>query len=341
MLKNYYKCEQQLFIRHKIKQTLIKTTDILKFIEGTLPEDQRYKVQLWIDSSESNRKEYVFYKSILEKSTDLDDIILLDENSAWEDFEKKTYDSDRTKIIRFRERLNRIISVAAAFLILYIAYVFIFNNEPLYKEVVSKSEKDTIYLADGSIVYLDTFAKLRYFTKLEKNAKVREVELSGKATFKISHNDKLPFVLKAGGAGIEVLGTIFKTELSEKGVGVENIEGLIKLFEWENPDNSATLKEGEKAFFSGGAIKKIEPPKEIIPKGRYYKVEDLIEYLFDRYEIQFNTAPYAEIQMNDSVFVYLNQPLDSIINQLELTSEIKYRKTCKNCYEIKVLKRKY
>ena len=135
------------------------------------------------------------------------------------------------------------------------------------------------------------------------------------------------------------LGTIFKTEIDGAKVEVENIQGLIKFYEWANEENAIVLNEGEKAVYDGGKMSRVEEkPKPVI--GQIHRVEDIIEYMFDKYEIQTNTAPYADIKMNDSVFVNLDQPLDSIIVQLESTSDIKYRKTCSNCYEISVLKAK-
>ncbi|HHH52037.1 MAG TPA: hypothetical protein ENK91_00110 [Bacteroidetes bacterium] len=319
---------------------MIETKDILKFINGTLSDKEKAKVQLWIDSSESNREEYMFYKSMLDTSEELNDIQLVDENQGWDELENMIENSEKeSRVVSFQSRLLRITAVAALFVLLFYAYNWIFIKEPLYKEITSTHVQDTIILVDGTKVYLDTASKLKYYTRVENDFEMREVELTGSAVFEVEHNKDLPFVVKIGDTGVKDLGTIFKTEIDGKKVAVENIQGLIKFFEWENEDNSMILKEGEKAVYDGGKMSRVEEPKPK-PKGEMHRVEDVIEYLFHKYEIQTNTAPYADIKMNDSVFVDLNQPLDSIIHQLESTANIKYRKTCKNCYEIGVLKAK-
>lgn len=315
---------------------MIDSKYILKYLHGTLSESERNRVKLWIDSSEENKAEYLFYKAINKESNQLHDIKIFDSEQEWSELES-LLDQDSTKVVPFRQRMIRIVSIAAVFILLVFSAYFYFSQEPLYKEIVTTDKLDTLNLADGTVVFLETNSKLKYFTKVEKKSKQRYVELDGKATFEVSPNKDLPFVVQVGGAGIKVLGTIFSTELSDNGVEVENIEGLIKLFEWENAANSIILKKGEKAKFKDGGIDKILPPVETPMLGKYYQVEKIIDFLFLKYEIYFNTAPYANINMEDKVFVNLDQPLEDIINQLDTTANLEFRKTCKNCFEVRIL----
>jgi ferric-dicitrate binding protein FerR (iron transport regulator) len=319
---------------------LIKTNNILNFIQGTLSEQEKSRIELWIDSSDENRKEYMFLKSIFDESQNLEDIKLFNDEDEWNEIEG-LLEEKKTKLISFSRRTMRIASIAASFLLLYLTINYFFNKEPLYKEIATTNFLDTINLVDGSIVYLGENSKLKYYTRIDDKSIKRYVELNGKAKFEVSKYERLPFVVQTGGAGIDVLGTIFNTNEVDSGVGVENIEGLIKLFEWNNAANSIILKKGEKAVFQNGGITKILPKVEKkVMIGRYQRIEDVVDYLFRKYDSKVNTAPYAHINMEDKIFINLKQPLEKIMSQLDTTADFKFRKTCSNCYEIKVLRAK-
>lgn len=315
---------------------MIDSKYILKYLAGTLSETDSNRVKLWIDASEENKSEYLLYKTISEKSNQLDDIKIFNAEQEWNELENLLKNSS-SKVVNFRQRMIRVISIAAVFLLLIFSAYFYFSQEPLYKEVVTSDFTDTLKLVDGSIVYLENNSKIKYFNRIEKKSKRRYVELNGKAKFEVTSNKELPFVVQIGGAGIDVLGTIFQIELSDNVVEVENIEGLIKLFEWDNAANSIMLEKGDKATFKDGGIERILPPVETPMIGKFYKVEKIIDYLFLKNEITFNTAPYANINMEDKIFVNLDQPLKDIINQLDTTANLEFRKPCRNCYEVREL----
>ena len=319
---------------------MIKTKNILDFIQGTLSEQEKRKVELWIDSSDENRKEYMFLKSLFDESQNLENIKLFSGEEEWDEIED-LLENDDVKLIPFTQRTFKFVGLAASLLLFYFTVNYFLKKEPLYSEVITTNFLDTIYLVDGSKVYLGENSKLKYYNRIDDELKKRYVELIGAAKFDVSKNENLHFVVQTGGAGVDVLGTIFQTKEGDAGVEVENIEGLIKLFEWNNAANSIILKKGEKAVYQNSGIAMVIPkPVKKVVIGKIHKIEDVIEYILDKFETRANTAPYAHIDMREKVFVNLKQPLEKIISQLDTTAEFKYRKTCSNCYEIKVLKAK-
>jgi len=313
--------------------------NILAYLRGNLSKKDETRLLLGLDSSDKKREEFDFVQRVFNVSSELKDIKLFEEEKEWSKLEGLLQENNKEN---GKYRVLRIVSIAASFLLLGFILNYLFTKPPsLYNEVVTTSELDTIRLVDGSVVYLGENSRLKYFTRQDKKTNRRYVELDGTAIFDIAHNNDLPFVVKTKGAGIDVLGTVFKIEQVKAGVGVENIKGLINLFEWENASNSLILKEGDKAIFTPDGIRRILPkPKKVDLSGDYYKVEDIIEMLFNKYETRVSTAPYADVQMEDKVFVNMDQPLKDILSQLDTTSIIKYRRTCKNCYEVSVLKSK-
>jgi len=322
---------------------LIDTRDILDYINGKLSGKKRDKVKLWIDSSRANKEEYLFLKAAMLHDPELKDFEVPDEEAAWDEIEGllTAEEENKPKVISLRARIIRIVAVAASLVLIFFAIKYFGRSKgPLY---VTTSSLDTIVLVDGTKVVLDSFSTLRYYTRIEDDFTERRVELTGGAKFFVAKYRNLPFVVKNGEGITQVLGTVFTSKQINGGTQVENISGLIKLYDSNDPNIFIILHPGEKAFLKDGKIKKIEdkkPAKKVYPKGQYYKIGHVIEYLFDKYETTFNTAPYADIKMNEQVFVYLNQPLDSLLMQLDTTAKLQYRKTCKNCYEIVRLRAK-
>ncbi len=317
---------------------MIYLKNILDYLNGNLSEEEKERFLLLLDSSDADKKEFEFIQKVNRSSEDLGDIRIFDEEKEWAKIESLL---DNNQVKSKAPRIIRIMAIAASILLFGFAINYFFKQEPLYKEMITKDSLDTIMLIDGSKVYLGKNSRIKYFVRQDKKTNRRYVELEGNATFDIAHNKDLPFVVKVGDAGIDVLGTVFKIDAVPAGIGVENIMGLINLFEWKNASNNLILKQGDKAVFTSDGIRKVLPkPKKVDLLGKYYKVENLLDILFNKYETRMSTAPYADIIMEDTVFIDINQPLESILSQLDSTAVLKYRKTCKNCFEISVLKSK-
>lgn len=323
---------------------MIGETDILKFIEGRLSEAEQREVQSWIDSSEANRDEYEFYKMVLSESENLKGIELVDEAAAWDDFKQMT---DFPEVnTGFRRRMPYIMGIAASILVIAGAVIFMLWPKPLYKELTTFSNQDSIKLVDGSKIFVNDSSKIKYYTRLTKKQKERYIEVTGSATFDITPNKDLPFVVKANGAGVTVLGTIFNVNVDGNRIECENVEGVVKLFEWVKPDNNLILNKGEKAVFENGVISLIlpelppPPPPPPAPKGKYRSIGYILEYFFEHYVELVNTAPYSDIDFKEKVFVNLNQPLKGIIEQLDTTANIRFRQNCPGCYEFTKFKSK-
>ncbi len=319
--------------------------NILKYLNGSLSREDKEKVDLWLDTSISNREEFSFVQKIYEESPNASHIRLVDEEKSWNDLLEKL-EEDNAKVVRIkRSRFLRVVGVAASIMFLYFAFNFFFTKESSYSDYVCVKDIDTIQLVDGTTVVARKGTILKYFTKLKKSDTIRFVQLDGVAIFDVTPNKNLPFVIRAGNAGVSVLGTSFELKTTPNKVEIETFKGLVKFYEWENKANNLLVKTGQKAVFDGSDI--VPSHDESFEEesnrmlGKYYKVEYVIDYILNRFETRVSTAPYADIMMEDNVFVDLNQSLEKILLQLDTTSFIKFRKTCRNCYEIGALKSYY
>jgi transmembrane sensor len=71
----------------------------------------------------------------------------------------------------------------------------------------ARGERATVRLPDGSRVTLAAASTLRYPAAFSRRG--REVHLDGEAYFDVAHDERRPFVVRAGGAVAEDLGTAF------------------------------------------------------------------------------------------------------------------------------------
>ncbi|MES2063713.1 MAG: FecR domain-containing protein [Bacteroidota bacterium] len=86
-----------------------------------------------------------------------------------------------------------------------------------------------VILADGTKVWLNSVSSLRY--PVAFNGNTRSVELTGEGYFEVAKNKQKPFIVKANGNNVEVLGTHFDISAysDDKAVTTTLLEGSVRL----------------------------------------------------------------------------------------------------------------
>jgi ferric-dicitrate binding protein FerR (iron transport regulator) len=159
----------------------------------------------------------------LEKAKDLVLLLTNTNQSKVHADKKETFEQIWNKIIFSSEltktkqvRLSNWIKVAA--LILLVVGVSIIwqrmanesegDNLVTYQEIIVPiGEKAQLILPDGSHVWINSGSRFKYPTRF--GADTREVLLTGEAFFDVTHNEKLPFIVKTKNSIVKVLGTAF------------------------------------------------------------------------------------------------------------------------------------
>ena len=94
--------------------------------------------------------------------------------------------------------------------------------------VVPKGKDMKLTLADGTQVWLNANSRLSYPTVF--HGKNREVELQGEGYFKVTHDARHPFIVRAGDMQTRVLGTEFNVNASDLNhPHVTLVEGSVKV----------------------------------------------------------------------------------------------------------------
>ncbi len=116
-------------------------------------------------------------------------------------------------------------------------------------------QRDSVQLSDGTRVLLGPGSRLTLAAGY--GGRAREVELRGEAMFDVPHDDARPFVVRAGGARVRDIGTVFSVEAdSGGGVRVVVTDGAVALrADADSGGDEMVLREGERGVLPEGGTR--------------------------------------------------------------------------------------
>ncbi|MBN1200174.1 MAG: FecR domain-containing protein [Bacteroidales bacterium] len=271
------------------------------------PEDQR-TIEEWLIKSETNRKELDRLEVLwLETGKLIPPPVVVDTAAAWKrlssriDAVEKKNNPGGNRVIRM-QTLGWVTGVAAAFLIALGFWWFgVFSPEEEFLVMASMEEVLTDTLPDGSLVTLNRNSSLVY-PETFKTGK-REVALLGEAFFQVKPNPDTPFIVQAGPAGIQVLGTSFDVRAyPDRGVEVIVSTGKVKLFHLDpqtGDSASVTLTAGMKGALPVDSGEPVVDP-DYSPDDLFWmnktlefkqiKLSEVIEILERNYHVQIQLS---------------------------------------------------
>jgi len=270
-----------------------------------------------------------------------------DAHSAWNKVENQIHQNRMSQESKLRSiYLNPLFRMAAAVLI---AALLLFSGYEAFKSpssrlltmvTLEKEVMNPITLPDGTLVSLNSNSKFSYPNKFSGNT--REVTIEGEAFFQVKPDKSKPFIIHAGNAQIQVLGTSFNVNAYPNAKQVEVIveTGRVQ-FSNKNPENLKTneliLIQGDKGtleYSSNSMIKMTNQNPNFIA----WKTRNLI----------FKATPLSEV-IEDLKKVYkVNIDItDPALNGLKLTAQYNdykldfilelIKSTFKSTFQIEVL----
>jgi len=238
---------------------------LLKYLLGKCNTEEVTQVDEWLNRSEANRHELDRLESLWLETGKLSTIpVAVDTGAAWKKVEARIDrhedEQDRAKSRGRVFRMNTIRWTATAAAAIVLAFVFWWIAERISPQeklqmVVSIEEIVTDTLPDGSSITLNKHSTLMF--PEEFTGGQREVTLMGEAFFKVKPDTTSPFIVKAGDAGIEVLGTSFDVKAyPDEMIVVLVSTGKVMLFTVDpvtGDSASVLLTEGMKGILLPGA----------------------------------------------------------------------------------------
>ena len=227
--------------------------------------------------------------------------------------------------------------VAAALAVgILFAFAWIYASRFSGTTVVAASgEPVEVFLEDGSRVLLNRDSKIRYPKRFDHVE--RRVRLAGEAWFDVARDTVRGFVIDAGSAMVEVLGTSFNVNAYRENPVVEiTVEsGVVSLSAKNDKQEQILLHAGNSGTFHGKSrelvLVPVSDPNNVSWKTRnlYFEnttleeVARVLQKVYDL-EMEFLNPDLASCPIT---VTFVDQSLESVLNVLVLTLDLEVSRT--------------
>ena len=204
------------------------------------------------------------------------------------------------------------------------------EQQIIYLEAsTSYGERKQILLPDGTQLTLNSCSHIRYPNSFIENE--RRIELEGEGYFQVHRNEEQPFIINTRHFDVRVLGTSFdvKAYSSDEIVSVEVESGKVQV---DLPEAMMRIQAKEQVFIntvSGEYSKhRDEHPVAIWKKGGLRFNSTPIRDVAKELERMYNCRiTFDEGQFNNLISgEHDNKSLESVLQSIEYTSGIRYKK---------------
>lgn len=223
----------------------------------------------------------------------------------------------------------RIAAVLILGLVLTFSWFYVTRMAGMVR-VVAKNEPVEVVLEDGTRLAVNRNSSIRY--KKRFGEAERKVFLSGEAWFDVARDTTSPFVIDAGAALVEVLGTRFNVNAYKENPVVEiTVEsGMVALSAKEDQKDLIVMKAG-----SGGTYHKSQKELTLVPssnlnniswktKELYFdgsslrEVADLVSRVYGANMVIVN----PDLASCEITVTFKDQSLEAILKVLEMTLDL-------------------
>ena len=293
---------------------------IVRNLTGSVTKEESNELERFISESVANRKYVETYEKLWHEShSSL--FHKIDPQKDWQSVRQRmNFDAKEKRIIPPRKNLSRVAAVLIpAFILISVLglYYFVpgFGRLTAYKA----EKKEQVHLPDGSDVTLRKGSKLLVVRDLK--GKNRRVRLSGEAYFEVAKDRKHPFMVAIAGVDVEVVGTAFNLENSNKEVKIHVIRGVVR---FSHKHDEILVHKGEEAVFDGKKVYKTDIRDENFMSWKtgimnFYNadVTDILSVITDTYDevkgYKVNTKTDTKVTTR-----FDNQPLSSVLDELKI-----------------------
>jgi ferric-dicitrate binding protein FerR (iron transport regulator) len=219
---------------------------LIKYLAQEATAAEKMQVEEWVSLSAGNQQYFKDFKSIWEQSSDLAAANEIDENDAWERFQKLVEEQPRKEAKKkaggWWKIAASVIIIAGAALLTYKLY----DKPPaeirmLAVNTINEVIVDT--LPDGSVATLNKHSGISYPSRFKGSA--RKIKLKGEAFFSVTPDKQKPFIIDVNDVQIRVIGTSFNVKNVSSGTEVIVETGIVQVMK---NNNTVELKAGERIF---------------------------------------------------------------------------------------------
>ena len=234
--------------------------------------------------------------------------------------------------LKKRRIITATASIAASIILFIGLFVLLnpFENRSSLLTAQTFSVADSVILSDRTIVYLSpnsTFLYPQKFNKKERNVFLTK----GNAFFKVARNPEKPFIITSGSVRTRVLGTSFSIHLNKDSYYVVVHTGKVNVS--TDKDNVDLLPFQEALYLKNGRsllVKNIDKD-EVKP---WYNsditltnqsIEAILKIIEQKYGVESISVNPELLQLKATVFIPENELLDSLLEQLNYITNLKFK----------------
>ena len=308
---------------------------LLRYIKDTASNKEKSYIEAWLEADENNKRILLQTARIYYANNAMERIASRNPLIAYEKLEQRLVKRARLYWLkRFSVAAACIIAIIGLSSLISYIRVGSSTDDPQYITLEANAGIRTHFnLPDGTVVYLNSGSSLSY--PVPYDSKERKVCLSGEAYFKVTHNEKQPFIVSAFGDryNVRVLGTEFNmqayasedqisTTLVKGSVNVEVKNKIGKIYKWE-------LKPSEKAVCD------IDEGKVLITK-----VNTIYETAWMEGKLMFKNMPLPQVLKRLSYFYNVKFEIqDPVINSYYFNGTFENKQLSKFLYYLKISSR--
>jgi len=213
--------------------------------EATPPEQEM--VEVWIGTSDTNRCYFQHFQLIWNESQKLASRTAVDENKAWQRFQRKvkrsaTSGNSLKGFAWWRVAAGIIVIAGIAWLV---SSLFEKGSaDPPIVNIVSMNEVKKDTLPDGSFATLNKNSVLTYPAAFK--GKARKVKLKGEAFFNVTPNKQKPFIIDVNDVQVKVVGTSFNVKSAKGETEIIVETGIVQV---TKADTTIELEAGQRILF--------------------------------------------------------------------------------------------
>jgi transmembrane sensor len=294
-----------------------------KVLAGEATPEEIRAIEEWRSANETNRHEYDSFARLWNLAATASLPGDIDVDAEWQKLESSLTPVP-SKMIPFRTWIR----IAASIVLISTLAFLGWKSSTIHSIKAPMTELSKVTLPDGSVVFINAGSRITYnkgFGLVHRN-----LRLNGEAYFEI-RKDKVPFVIRAGDASVQVTGTKFnvRSYSDRTEIKVTVTEGAVKFYESDLPDRGVTLFGGETGIYNTSSSDFIKQATENlndlawktgIMEFRNTPLSEVADILANTFHASLQVDPAIE---NCVLTVrFENLDLDAVLSILQSTLEL-------------------
>ncbi len=311
-----------------------------KYISDNYSDEEKKVVEEWVLEKKENEKGLEELKKIWD-TIELEQDDKSDPEEIWKKMQQELSSNlnppvkikKQIKTLSWRMAGRVIVSVVLMLAITYLVSHFPISSElqgeteSAFEVVNVESGKRKINLPDGSVMWLNSGAWVKYPKDFTQK---RAVVLSGEAYFDVVRDERKPFVIQAGPAIVQVLGTSFNVNAKggeEVTVGVTS--GSVAVRSLKRNAEVITLKQNEQVRYSiinNGFDKKVLKTNLLSwHTGKFEFMDVTLTELTSHLSSYYQKRFVLDIDKDPQITVnFDNASLDEVLDIVSAKADVKY-----------------